>query len=212
MKMNGNQNWSLSRSEEFWRDIAPGEHVLQVYENKASFIDTLAAFVGAGINAGDSAIIIAFPEHIHLLEEKLIEHVLQLETLKKDDRLIFLDAEETLQSLMTGDLPQPEKFESVISALVKKAAGREGRKVRAFGEMVAILSQAGNFEGTRRLEELWNSFCNREGISLLCAYPKNLIEEGTEDQYRQICNCHSKIVKDTAKPLIEILYRDTKIA
>ncbi len=210
--MKRNPNRTLSRTEIFWRDIAPGEHVLQVYEHKKSLIDTLAAFVGTGINAGDSAIIIAFPEHIHLLEEKLIEHVLQVESLKKDDRLILLDAEETLQSLLTNGMPDAGKFNSVISSQVKKARGKDGRKVRAFGEMVAILSEAGNFEGTRRLEEMWNEYCKKEGISLLCAYPKDLLDKGTEDQYQHICNCHTKILKDTNRPLIEIMYQEVKIA
>ena len=210
--MNGSQGWCLSSSDKFWSDIAPGEHVMHIYEDRGSFIDTLAAFVGNGINTGDSAIIIAFPEHIHLLEEKLINHVLQVESLKEDNRLILLDAEDTLQSLLTEGMPDPEKFNSVISAQVEKARGGVGRKVRAFGEMVAILSESGNFEGTKRLEELWNFYCKKEGISLLCAYPRQLLEKGTEDQLEQICSCHSKILKPTERPLVEIMYREVRTA
>jgi hypothetical protein len=210
MKMNKHKEWSVTRSETFWRDIAPGEHVLQIYDNKDAFIDTLASFVGTGINAGESVIVIACAEHKKQLEYKLRQHVLQLDTLKEDHRLTILDADETLEKLCRDGMPDEELFQKVISGQVNRARGKEGRTVRAFGEMVCLLSEKGNYAGTRKLEELWSRFCREEKISLYCAYPRSVFEEKGEEHLRDICSCHTKIIKVTKKPLMEVMYQDVE--
>ena len=209
MKMNKHKEWSVSRSETFWKDIAPGEHVLQIYENKDAFIDTLASFVGTGINAGESVIVIACPEHRKELEYKLRQHVLQVETLKEDHRLTILDAGETLEQLSGEGMPDEELFQKVIGGQVNRARGKEGRTVRAFGEMVCLLSEKGHYEATKKLEGLWSRFCREEKISLYCAYPRSVFHENSEHM-KDICTCHTKIIKVTKKPLMEVMYQDVE--
>lgn len=207
MKMEKSGKWSTSKAEIFWKDIAPGEHVLQIYDDPEIFIKTLAAFVGTGINAGETVIIIAEPAHRKLLEEKLTQHVLQLDTLISDERYIALDARETLDSFMVGEIPDQEKFNAVISKEIRRAKGKENRKVRAFGEMVALLWETGNHEGTLLLEDFWNELLEREKISLFCAYPHSIINGSIQDRLH-ICNTHSKIIGDTKKPLTEVMYQE----
>jgi len=57
--MQETQIWNESNLKDFWGEIAPCDHVLQIYDNNEAFISTLTGFVGDGINAGDCTIAIA---------------------------------------------------------------------------------------------------------------------------------------------------------
>ena len=208
MKMNRSENWNISRTDTFWRDIAPGEHVLQIYEDTESFIKTLAAFVGTGINAGDSVIIIADPRHVELLESKLKEHTIQLGTLADDDRFIVLDAKDTLSKFMVNGFPSKEKFTKLMGEAIRKARGKTNRRVRAFGEMVALLWDRGDRQATLTLEEFWDTICKKEGISLFCAYPRDIFAGPLHEQLTHICQSHSRIIRDSEKPLTEVIYQN----
>lgn len=56
--------WKQSSNLTFWSEIAPCDHVVQIYEDDASFLDTLTGYVGAGINAGDCVVVIATTVHL----------------------------------------------------------------------------------------------------------------------------------------------------
>ena len=70
-------------------------------------------------------------------------------------RVVWLDAVATLQQLMVASAIDQAAFDAVIGGVVRDAA-RSGRSVRVYGEMVALLSDAGNVLGAIELEELWN--------------------------------------------------------
>jgi hypothetical protein len=46
------------------------------------------------------------------------------------------------------------------------------RRVRAYGEMVALLWAEGNVNGAIQLEKLWNDMGKIRDFSLFCAYPQ----------------------------------------
>ena len=58
-------------SQVFWGEIAPCEHIAQFYENDGVLIDTLTGFVAGGLERGESTIVIATPDHLRSLEERL---------------------------------------------------------------------------------------------------------------------------------------------
>jgi hypothetical protein len=70
----------------------------------------------------------------------------------------------------------------------------EGRRVRAYGELVAILWAQGNRGATIVLEQIWNRICATSGISLLCAYPHlSVLGAGSLDQ-SDIRALHTQVV------------------
>jgi len=44
---------SATTSEVFWGEIAPCEHLVQIYDNDGAFLDSLEGFVAGGLRAGD---------------------------------------------------------------------------------------------------------------------------------------------------------------
>ena len=207
MKAIENYNdWQQSRTDIFWGEIAPCDHVVQIYENDGVFLDALAGFVGGGINSGDSTIVIATEPHLNALKDRLIGYGVYVDALISEDRYIPLDAEKTLEKFMVNGWPDEDLFNQLVTKLLQKAR-RNNRRVRAFGEMVALLWAQGHNGATVQLEHLWNNFCETEAFCLFCAYPKSGFTQDINDSIMNICGSHSKMIAGSEKQLTEVFYR-----
>lgn len=120
--------------------------------------------------------------------------------------VIPLDAEETLSAFMVNDWPDEHLFNHVVSQVLLRAKA-DGRKVRAFGEMVAILWAKGQVGATIRLEHLWNKFCENEAFCLFCAYPQTGFTQDAIESVMHICGAHSKMIAGSSKSKTEIFYK-----
>ena len=208
---NGMEGWQQTKAEIFWDEIAPSDHVLQIYENDEIFIEALAGYVGAGINAGDCCVVIATGDHLKALQERLEEHVVHVDTLIGDERYVALDAEETLAKFMVNDWPDEKKFMKTFMRLITHFR-RANRNVRAFGEMVAILWKKGLHKATLRLEELWDKLCKKEKFCLFCAYPEEAFRNNDDKEAAiHVCGTHSKMIAGSKKQMKEVFYKNIGI-
>ena len=202
-----NTNWEHSRADNFWGEIASCDHVVQFYDNDQIFLDSLAGFVGGGINAGDSCIIIATDAHLKALQHRLLDFGVHTDPLISSDRYIPLNAEETLSKFMIDGWPDEKLFNQTVSAVLTRAGFRK-RRIRAFGEMVALLYAQGNVGATVQLEHLWNKFCSQKSFCLFCAYPRNGFGYDKNNSLSHICCAHSKMISGSERQLSEVIYRD----
>jgi hypothetical protein len=177
----------------FWGEIAPSEHIAQFYENDNVLVDTLTGFVGGGLNAGESSIVIATPDHLAALNRRLVDSSVDLTRAIAEDRYIALDAETSLARFMIDQMPDEDLFRVFVEELMRRGT-TNNRRVRAFGEMVALLWARGDAAATVRLEFLWNRICENGSFSLLCAYPKAGFTEDPTRSMANICAAHSRIV------------------
>ena len=186
----------------FWGEIAPCTHMLQFYESPDVLVDCLEGFIGDGLEAGDAAVVIATPGHRALLNERLAARGIDVAESQASDRYIELDAEETLAKFLMGGWPDGERFEKEVRSILARARGREGRKVRAFGEMVAVLWEQGHHGAVVRLEHLWQSLCRRSPeMTLFCAYPKAGITVDAHSALAQIFEAHTMLISGSPRPL-----------
>ena len=181
-------------AEVFWGEIAPFEHSVQIYPNTEIFMDALEGFVGGGLRAGDSVIVIATPAHRRALERRLNVRGFDVARARAEDRYMPLDAEATLAQFMVDGWPDDQRFKHVVSDLITRARGN-GRRVRTFGEMVALLWDQGHSGATVRLEVLWNKFCAEETFSLFCAYPETGFTQDAHASIQEICGHHSRMIE-----------------
>jgi PAS domain S-box-containing protein len=173
-------------------------HAVQFYEDDAAFIESLSEFVGASLGAGGACIVIATRAHHQILDEKLCSNRVDASRIAADGRYISLDAAETLDRIMLGGRPDPQRFKDEIEPVVKRARSmvrhRSGT-ISAFGEMVAILWADGNHEAAIELEHLWNDLLQRHIVNLLCAYPIGSFARQTYAQkFGKICSEHTAII------------------
>jgi hypothetical protein len=190
------EQFEINEVDVFWGELAPCEHLVQLYDGNDVFLDALAGFAAGGLRGEDAVVVIATSEHLNALEERLQKEGLDLISARAEDRYIPLDASETLAEFMVNGWPDDALFAATVGRILKRARGR-GRQVRAFGEMVAIMWHNGFQGGTVRLEHLWHQLCQQEGFSLFCAYPRSGFTETTQIGVKQICDAHSKVIRGT---------------
>jgi anti-sigma regulatory factor (Ser/Thr protein kinase) len=115
-------------------------------------------------------------------------------------RLVMLDAAETLARFSRDGRIDRDGFFHVIGGLVRDAAAT-GRRVRAFGEMVALLWDAGDVMGAIELETLWNELADEVEFSLYCAYQSESVAgHDHADALHQVCHLHSDVVAPAPAP------------
>jgi hypothetical protein len=200
------EKWSRSPYEVFWGELAPNDHVIQIYRDEENFLELLAGFVDSGISCGDCAIVIATSSHLDALSKRLQAQGHSIANLITTRQYIPVDAVEALSRFMIHDWPDENLFKSEIDSLIQTAKA-DGRRVRAFGEMVALLWAEGKVGATVRLEQLWNKFCENETFSLFCAYPERGFAQDASESLNHICGTHAKIISGVHKDAKQIFYR-----
>ena len=115
VNMNSSGTWQLSKTSNFWDQIAEKEHILHIYKDEENFLDMLAGFVGGGINAGDCVMVIATPEHLQKLEKRLRDHVVGVELLRSGELYIPVDAVELVSRIMVNGWPDSKSFLEILS-------------------------------------------------------------------------------------------------
>ncbi len=183
---------AASSSATFLAELGESDHCVQFYESDAAFLHVLELFAAGALQQGEAIIVIATAAHRHALETRLRAAGFDLDAARERDQFIALDAASTLQRFMVDDWPDEVLFDQLVSSLLARARTHH-RKVRAFGEIVALMWAAGHCDATVRLEQLWTRLCERETFSIFCAYPKTGFAEDIIDRLDQICACHAKV-------------------
>lgn len=155
-----------------WSGMSESDHFVQFYETDTFLINSLSGFIGTGLSTGDACIVVATKEHRESLEEQLQACGLDVAAASACGQYISLDAAETLSKFMIDGQPEPGRFFEVIGNIITRAAAGQ-RRVRIFGEMVALLWAEGNYDAALRLEGLWNDMQKSHAFSLFCAYSMN---------------------------------------
>jgi signal transduction histidine kinase len=174
----------------------PHNHAVQFYEGDAFLAASAGAYLVEGLINGDPAIVIATPSHKRAIMSDLRRRGIDWRKAARDNRLVVLDARETLATIMSGGSPDANRFDLVVGGQVRKAGEREGAgRVRAYGEMVDLLWKEGNNNGAILLERLWNDLISRYELSLLCAYAMDGFESAAHQQgFRAVCDAHTHVL------------------
>jgi len=177
-----------------WAGAGESEHFVQFYETDAFLARAVGEYVGAALGSGDAAVVVATPAHRRAIRRKLRERGLDVPRAVARGRYVALDAAGTLARFMTNGAPDAARFAEVVGGVVARAA-RAGRRVRAFGEMVALLWEQGNRNAAVRLEGLWNDLRKAHTCSLFCAYPIACFHgPGCDRPFDAVCACHARVI------------------
>jgi PAS domain S-box-containing protein len=170
-------------------------HIVQFYESDDFLCDTVANFLGAGLEAGEPLLVIATAAHREAFRGRLALRGFDVEGACNSGQLTLLDARETLATFMVGGMPDWSRFKEVIGAII--TSGRKGRdgRVRAYGEMVDLLWRDGHPKAAIALEELWNDVGKIHSFSLLCAYVMgNFYKEADGQHFHEVCRTHTHVL------------------
>lgn len=179
-------------ADRFWGELAARDHCVQIYEGERAFVDALEGFVAGGIRQGDSIILIATPPHLSALEARLTPNGFDVGAAIARGQYIACDAAQTLSRFMVAGWPDEQLFRAVVDELLGNAR-KHHYKVRAFGEMVALMWADGLCDAAVQLEHFWTRLCQEEEFSLFCAYPRSGFGADADGAVQQVCAAHSKL-------------------
>jgi KaiC/GvpD/RAD55 family RecA-like ATPase len=175
-------------------------HSVHFYDNHQALIDRLTGVVYSGLLVGNSVLMVCTEEHRQKLLQALERLQIDVRDYARKDRFAICDASEMLAMFMVEGLPDASRFAASVGKLVldaKKAARSNDHGLTVFGEMVAVLWEAGNKAGAIALEKLWNDSMREQVFHLHCAYPEWLFADDVGEM-RQICELHSHVLETTA--------------
>jgi hypothetical protein len=147
------------------------KHLVQFYDDERALAKNVSHYLGEGLRRGEQLVVIATPGHREAFTRELEKQGFEPAGAVREGRLLLLDAGETLAGFMVDGQPDPERFQNTVGALIRKLSAQAGDAgLRAYGEMVDVLWNAGHSSAAMRLEELWNELLGANRFSLLCAY------------------------------------------
>ena len=149
-------------------------HVVQFYDSELVLAECVAAYVAPVLLSGGAAVVVATPSHRQGVERELTWAGVPVQALAASGHYVVLDAADTLASLLVDGHPDAERFRAIVGGVIAGAA-HHGR-VRAYGEMVALLQAEGRTAAALALEELWNDLAATHAFELLCSYPKQVFD------------------------------------
>jgi PAS domain S-box-containing protein len=175
-------------------------HAVQFYESDAFLAEQVSEYIATGLEAGGSGIVIGTPEHRQAIEEILIRRNVDLDAVKAERRYFALDAADTLSRFMVDGVVDEKRFREVVGELIARVS-RRGLKLRAFGEMVALLWTDRNRQAALRLEELWSALSREHFFSILCAYPMSGFGDASSaEAFNRVCATHSSVLPAEPAP------------
>jgi anti-sigma regulatory factor (Ser/Thr protein kinase) len=174
--------------------------VVQFYGSDDELIGRAGDYLADGICAGEVVVVVATTPHRRAFEAALSGHGVDAAAAIASERYIVLDAEKTMRRFLVDDWPERCDFRATIGGLIRRA-GDAGRPVRVYGEMVALLWDAGHVNAAIELETLWNELASGVAFSLFCAYPtRSVADDAHLDAFADVCHLHSAVVAGRLTP------------
>jgi len=181
-----------------WQSAATCDHFVQFYRTDDYLIDCLAGFIAEGLWKNERAVVIATPSHRIALEDRLRVKGVDVLTSVVQSQYLALDAHEMLSKFMVRGKPDHDAFMSIVGELVRKMT-EGGQRLRAFGEMVALLWMDGHRAAAIELEGLWNELGRKHSFTLFCAYPAQGLTPSSDGlSLEHICDVHAGVISLTA--------------
>lgn len=160
-------------------------HAAQLYERDSDLVEAVRIHLAGGLSAGGAAIAIATEPHRR-------EFATVIEAAGADmARFTSLDAAATLARFCRDGWIDREGFRRAIGGIVREAAAG-GEPVRVYGEMVALLWDAGAVLAALELEELWTDLARELEFSLLCGYHVDSVGEA-DAALQDVCRLHTSV-------------------
>jgi PAS domain S-box-containing protein len=177
-----------------WNDLGENEHFVQFYDSDDFLVECVVGFVRAALSAGHASIVVATASHNESIQNALAAGGIDLAAAVEQGRLLVLEATETLSKFIVDGSLDPRRFYDIVGGVMTQL-GREGRRIHAFGEMVALLWADGNRDAAIQLEELWNALRQQHRFALFCAYPLSDFGNGSDaGAFDGICQCHTRVI------------------
>jgi hypothetical protein len=171
------------------------DHPCHFYRSDVTLATTVASFLAPALAERSALIAIGTRAHIAAIEQRLRTDGYDLDEARASRRYVAIDAERIVGHLLRDGMPTSETFDAVIGARLARLASEHGR-VRAFGEIVSLLSRDGKHLAALRLEELWHDAMVHQPLALICGYSARAVRDATGGVEDRIIAAHTRVIDD----------------
>ena len=170
------------------------DHVAAFYQSDEDLADQVCDHL-FGDGQPSTVILVASAEHRHLIAGRMARAGMDVSAALSEGSFVSLDASGALAGFMVAGWPDAAAFWQTMSPVLKRAEVRPG-KVRVFGEMVALLWDAGETGAAVELEALWNELARQYSFSLVCSYPAASVAAAEDaDDLSDLLAAHSAVMR-----------------
>jgi signal transduction histidine kinase/CheY-like chemotaxis protein len=182
--------------------LATRQHSTHFYDDEAALPAAVGSYLKEGLDRAEAAIVISTPAHFASFRQHLEGGGRNVAAMIETGQLTWLDAEETLERFMVGGLPDRVRFSEVVGGCIRSTLAGPFGRVRAYGEMVALLFARGHVAATLELEELWNELGREAPFPLFCAYPMGMFGASDDAVFHEVCRLHTDVVLGESWPSV----------
>jgi hypothetical protein len=173
------------------------DHVVAFYEDEAFLAVTVADFLHEGLRRGEAVLVIATPEHRAGFEAALTAGGVDVARSLEDGSYLAVDAAERLATLVVDGVLDVDLLRRDVWAWLGQVTAA-GRGARIYGEMVALLWEAGELRVALELEEQWEELTARIAVPVLCGYPMRGFDTAeTTALFHAVCERHTGVTTES---------------
>ena len=173
--------------------VGPRDHIVLFYADDAELTQKVGSYLLDGLRRGGAAIVAGTWPHRLSLARLLVQAGIDVMAARASGAYTEVDASEMIDRFVVADHADAASFWSLLTPVIRRAAGF-GQPVRIFGEMVALLWDAGQTGAAIDVEAMWNELAAQFPFSLLCAYPIEAVTGARQrDQLTEVCRAHTGV-------------------
>jgi hypothetical protein len=169
---------------------------MHIYEDEGTLAALVARMVVESQTINQPALIVTSEPITSRIIGELEQRGIDLDDLRRRNRLEMVDAESMLRQVLLGGLPDPNRFNARVQALLHKlCAGIDPCIPLIYADMAYRLVTAGNTTAAISMELLWNRLAEMQPFSLLCGYEAEKFNSRvpTFDELQAICEQHNTV-------------------
>ena len=146
-----------------------GRHFAQFHRESDALVESVVAFLEAGLRRGSSVLVVAGGPRVEQLFERLLAAKLHPKSLANSGQLAVAPADELLARLTGDGLPEWAEFRGILSPLLSRLQPF-GHGIRIYSELAGKLWENDKTEAAVRIEDFWNALAGTYPFSLYCGY------------------------------------------
>lgn len=164
-------------------------HAVLLYDDSAVWLREMVRFVADGIRAGELVFLVLTADVEQSLRAALPAELLAVA--ERTGNLVISDAHAVLDVVITDGMLNHTAFTEQVVPSIQKLFAERGA-FRTSGQAVTLLWESGNVPAALALEHRWNELQKTIPFTMLCAYPRTLVADGSDD-FQLVSACHSEV-------------------
>jgi DcmR-like sensory protein len=165
-------------------------HAVLFYGRDDELADSLGSHLAEALAADAGVVLAATAAHRAACELRLAAAGVDVAAATASGAYAALDATALMHRFLAGDRRAPGGFEQLIGDALRQATAA-GRPAVVYGEVVALLWEAGLVSAVIELESRWNELGRSYSFSLVCGYP---VQHGTAAALDAVGHLHSSVL------------------